>query len=890
MISAINDYLWIFFTAFFVIYYIVTFQKNGITIFGFYSLLKFFVPVCLIYPFAFEYENFAATGENIYKILAAEDEAKFLTFLSAGLMLLGYGLSKLLPHDVSKNGMLMSMYDNIDRGWQTKKGIFLSASFLLSVALIFLVLGILLLGYTVGLLEGRHAIAENVALRPFLYILSVSVTILSINVFVSGYSNKSASLILLALLMCSVGLLTGSRGASIQPIMTAFVIYIIATKYRNFIVIGGVAFSLLVGALVIGMLRGGSEGNITEYILDNSVRTILYGNNFSDLRDFAWFISGLGDTYFYGKTYLADYLGFIPSSIMEFRSEYSLSAVTTRLAGISGPHGGLRSPQFGEVYINFGIPGLLIISPIFGLILERINHWVHWNIEHRKDMNPYVIAMVGIIATTILDRFTFSAGFYFVYFAIGLWVIGKFISPKSDKNAIKTDNFLIKPVKKISIVLLFLIMFSTSAYADVPVINLRDRGLPTRGDDTSAINKILAEAKQKGARVFAPCGIYKHRYTIFIDGVGLYGEEKCTEFRSTNYSVEKTKSPQNALVLSGENSSLYGVKTTTLWPKIRRGNRESAAILIKNAKGWIVEDNTVDGAASVGIFAIDSTNGTIKNNRVSNSLADGISVINGSSNIIVSENEVKECGDDCISVVSYMKSKKIARDILIKNNTVEKGYARGFNVAGGKNISIIGNTGANIKMEAFSIINDKGFNTYGSYNVKVENNLISDTGSGVTIYGQPSDQTSDIKFSHNKISGISFQGANIGGNGGSPEDTKNIYIFENSFEGREGIAASFGVYMEGHDIFIEGNLIKGFKLNPIAMGIKGGGISKISRNRFEIVVTDDININSLIVSKKSPFSKLFISENQYSANGRKLRAPVDVNAGKGRLIEKNNTW
>ena len=59
---------------------------------------------------------------------------------------------------------------------------------------------------------------------------------------------------------------------------------------------------------------------------------VLYGNTFSDLRDFAWVLTGFNDSFLYGKTYLSALLGFIPSSLFEYRVIYGIGDITNYYA------------------------------------------------------------------------------------------------------------------------------------------------------------------------------------------------------------------------------------------------------------------------------------------------------------------------------------------------------------------------------------------------------------------------------------------------------------------------------------------------------------------------------------------------------------------------------
>ncbi|PAD22649.1 hypothetical protein [Terribacillus saccharophilus] len=102
--------------------------------------------------------------------------------------------------------------------------------------------------------------------------------------------------------------------------------------------------------------------------------SILYGNNFSDLRDFAWLLSGFQDSFLNGKTYLAALLTFLPSSISEYRSEFSYARATLKFVGIDPDHrAGLRGGIFAKSYFNFGTIGVMLASIVIGFPLRYLD-------------------------------------------------------------------------------------------------------------------------------------------------------------------------------------------------------------------------------------------------------------------------------------------------------------------------------------------------------------------------------------------------------------------------------------------------------------------------------------------------------------------------------------
>lgn len=124
-----------------------------------------------------------------------------------------------------------------------------------------------------------------------------------------------------------------------------------------------------------GLLRDFGPSRFFEVTVQDPIGTGLFslyssytGNNFSDLRDFSWILSKFNGDFYLGKTLLADVLGFLPSSILPFREEFTIGRVTNIIVGLpTDTHFGIRSSNFGVWYLNFGWVGVIIEGFILGI-------------------------------------------------------------------------------------------------------------------------------------------------------------------------------------------------------------------------------------------------------------------------------------------------------------------------------------------------------------------------------------------------------------------------------------------------------------------------------------------------------------------------------------------
>ena len=234
-------------------------------------------------------------------------------------------------------------------------------------------------------------------------------------------------------------------------------------------------------------------------------------------------------------------------------------------------------------------------------------------------------------------------------------------------------------------------------------------------DDTAAINSAISAARSQGKGVFVPAGTFRHR-AFMLDGVKMYG----TGDNSLLYAPDPTVA---TIDLRGDNPQLKDLMVQT--PSNTRITNQDA-VRTHDAINFLIQNVTVDGSNAAGIIMGGSGPGKVLNNRVINTKADAIHMTDASHDIVVDGNVVRNAGDDMIAVVSYRKSPvPVSSNILIQNNDVDQGIARGISVIGGNNVTVqnnkIGHTphGAGVYIAA-----ESSFQTWGSNNVLVRNNYL----------------------------------------------------------------------------------------------------------------------------------------------------------------------
>lgn len=395
----------------FVLYYIGSFFKWGVLTFSSYFWIRYNVlPILVMPPFASSEQNMEAVGDAIYVIRQHINEALYLSVLGVVFVLFGMSLA-------SFSSGRSGLFTFIEKGyafWQTRTGIWISI-----IVIFFATLGLFALG--VRPFQGREFAYENTSLRPFINLYSVILPTITLSLLVYGIG-YSRFFVAMGIICSSLGLMIGTRGASIETLFAFVVCLIITYRYKNLVAFAMSCGGFIAVAIVIGILRSTGDGGTTPDILQVLTYQIFYANNFSDFRDYAWILSGFDGNFYHGMTYLAGYTALVPSFISEFRNDYRTGVITTTLAGLNPEsHAGLRPTVFGEAYLNFGIPGIIIAAILFGFYFGKLQMWVH------NDLPPNRLGLrrvaCGYIAFLFMFNAVFTPGFYYVY-VVTAWLLG----------------------------------------------------------------------------------------------------------------------------------------------------------------------------------------------------------------------------------------------------------------------------------------------------------------------------------------------------------------------------------------------------------------------------------------------------------------------------------
>lgn len=259
----------------------------------------------------------------------------------------------------------------------------------------------------------RRYTFDHPALRP-VALLASNYSIIIASYCLARYVDTREKVLLGCTVLLAGGLVFfGARSSIVTIFQTIGVCYLIKLRSRvNLFSIVSIAGLAAVTLLYLGNLRAGqySLGQFFGVL----VFMIFFGNTFSDLRDFAWVYSGWNHVFWFGKTYLAAVMSFIPRFLSDFRDTWSLGVVTATTVGFDPHvHPGLRPGIFGEGYFNFGLLGVVGVGLMLGIVARRADTDVKLAL-----LDPDPSMMRASASTTLIGvagNLALSAGFSGLY-------------------------------------------------------------------------------------------------------------------------------------------------------------------------------------------------------------------------------------------------------------------------------------------------------------------------------------------------------------------------------------------------------------------------------------------------------------------------------------------
>jgi oligosaccharide repeat unit polymerase len=400
-------------TVWFAFYYVDQYRRWGTLSIGAWLIgFDFFLKIIVMYPFAKSPENIVDVGRSLAAVQAHVDEAFRISVVGVLAMMLGMAVAPPIRNHRS-GPVLDRLYRILLHGWVTRSGV-IAACFLAFGAMLLLIL----LGFKPFV--ARSLVFERPELRPAFNLWYEIIPFATLCVAAYAFHTSSARALAISLAIALVSVAGGNRTVVVFSLVQIGIMWSMPARRKDIVLPLVAGSTLATLALIISVLRGDD----THKAGQGGIHALLYGSNLSDLRDFAWILSGLHDQFYGGLTFLAGYLSFIPTVFLNFRYDMAFGRVSALLAGLDpSHHSGLRPPLFGELYLNFAMPGVIVGGMLFGCMFGHILRWVENRLQQKapdqSTYSPPVVVWSGLIAYQIATCLVFTSGFFGVY-VIGL--------------------------------------------------------------------------------------------------------------------------------------------------------------------------------------------------------------------------------------------------------------------------------------------------------------------------------------------------------------------------------------------------------------------------------------------------------------------------------------
>ena len=388
-------------------------RRRLVTIPNFVLLWVFFLPVLLQYPFTFSPINMLSVGIDSYERYRNYiDTVLVISFIGIGAFLVGLALSGRRTRFSPTEAVAAGLERMAQPAW-----LIAFSGFILLLYLVLFVGGLFGAGGV------RQAAQLSPMLRPFYNIAHTLLPLTTALTLLVGFQGRRRGVLLLGLTNLALGLLTGARSVVIGGVLFYALAVLGYKSLRRSLSVEGVLQVIPLGALLlllalyIGDVREG-QYNLLVTIAETGAK-LFYGNNFSDLRDFAWVRSYWDGSWYSGLTQLAGLLAFLPTVLVPFRAEWNWGVVTTTLVGLD-PRvtPGLRTTIFGEAYFNFGLVGVILAGLFYGYVAARAQRWA----SHAANSLPPKAARIKVLAAfvtlSLAANFLNTAGFFGFYLTV----------------------------------------------------------------------------------------------------------------------------------------------------------------------------------------------------------------------------------------------------------------------------------------------------------------------------------------------------------------------------------------------------------------------------------------------------------------------------------------
>lgn len=281
----------------------------------------------------------------------------------------------------------------------------------------------------IPLFGGRTVFNTAESLRPVYNFANYLIFFTTSVLVVWSFLARSRRYVLLILLGITCILFTGGRTSLFAVLQLVILMWV----YRRFqgrtrratgAIVAALSVFVVAGLFLASFRAGG------EFQLSGLLDTALYGNTFSDVRDGAYVAAGwderMSGESLNGNTYLAGLMSFIPSSLSSFRETWSWGYFTTSSLFGWDDHYGFRGGWSLEMFMNFGVAGVVLAALACGWLLGRLEGMFYAGVVRDQAAwypNAYLWSWLGYGVFTVLIASSATYNLYSLLLVVALLTV-----------------------------------------------------------------------------------------------------------------------------------------------------------------------------------------------------------------------------------------------------------------------------------------------------------------------------------------------------------------------------------------------------------------------------------------------------------------------------------
>jgi hypothetical protein len=249
---------------------------------------------------------------------------------------------------------------------------------------------------------------------------------------------------------------------------------------------------------------------------------------------------------------------------------------------------------------------------------------------------------------------------------------------------------------------------------------------PPATRDHTALLQGYFDSLQPGQTLNLGGHTFRHSGVLRVSVAGVKIEGNGATLQATNDAT-------SAVQINADNVTVNNLTLTAPLTGPRYTTPDQQKVVIQG-NGVTLNDVTIKGSASGGVFISAASNFTLNRVRVIRSRADGIHMTNGSNNGKLNNCTTEWTGDDGFAVVSYANDVGVSHDIVIESPTVNgTTWGRGLSVVGGQNITYNNIAVSKTDAAGVYIAAEPSYNTLGVNNVTVTGGTVTDANVSATV-------------------------------------------------------------------------------------------------------------------------------------------------------------